>query len=675
MTAQERKRTMRFGTWNVRALRGKELELIDEIKKYNLDILGITETNRKGQGVEEFTSHKLIFSGVDTKERARAGVALLVRNEIFDQLDYHFINERLLAADLNLKGLNLKLIVAYGPNEDAAKEEKDNFFNNLQTVVESNSSSQEILILGDLNARVGNNKQDSYGAIGKEGEDMQSPNGEILIDFCIRNNLKIANTFFKHKSIHKWTRVSEERNERSIIDYVIVSNHLFYKTQDVKVRRGAEIYSDHFLLEARFSMQNFRTKQKTNKQSKIRIEELKNSDKRSQYQKLIKSKLDKAAEAAQDTNDLENLWKIYKEVLTKSAKEICGLKTIGGTKKRTAWWNENVKEKIKEKKRAWKKYLASKKMEDLEYYKIKRREAKDSVKQSKQEQWEIFGERLESNYKENQKMFWGTVKRYRKGYQCPIKRIQNKEGKVAKDTEEILEVWKDYFKNLHNPDTQTNINEDANTHNNLENEDLDEEEITIQELLRAKKKIKIGKAAGIDEIFPEMIVSQGSEADELLLKICNLANKIKCVPREWKTSIIIPIHKNGSTMQCENYRGISLISVPGKVYARILENRLRSKVEDSLSEQQSGFRPNRSVQDHIYSIRQICESTYRYDKEFHACFVDLQKAFDSVQRKELWKALEEHGVNKKLIESIKSFYSNSESAVRISGKISEKIFN
>ena len=146
----------------------------------------------------------------------------------------------------------------------------------------------------------------------------------------------------------------------------------------------------------------------------------------------------------------------------------------------------------------------------------------------------------------------------------------------------------------------------------METVDTEEEEITLQEVLKAKRKIKTGKAAGIDDIFPEMIVHQGPEADKLLLRICNIANKTKCVPMEWKTSIIIPIHKNGSTMQCENYRGISLISVPGKVYARILENRLRNKVEDNLSEQQSGFRPGRSVQDHIYTIRQISESSSYY---------------------------------------------------------------
>ena len=107
-----------------------------------------------------------------------------------------------------------------------------------------------------------------------------------------------------------------------------------------------------------------------------------------------------------------------------------------------------------------------------------------------------------------------------------------------------------------------------------------------------------------------MIANQGIEADKLLLKICQLAWKTNQVPNDWKRSTIIPIHKNGPTTQCENYRGISLLSVPGKLYARILEDRLRDMVESKLLDCQSGFRPGRSVQDHIFTLRQVIEKQY-----------------------------------------------------------------
>ena len=217
------------------------------MEKFKIDILAITETKKKGQGVENVgPNHTLIFSAVDVKERAKAGVGLLIhkRQETLVE-NWTFISPRLLEINMKLKEREVKLLIAYGPNEDATKEEKDNFERDLQIAVENLKPKQEIMILGDLNARVGNNAETSFGVIGKEGEATTSPNGERLIDFCIKNNMKIANTFFPHKDIHKYTRVNEDRSERSIIDYIIVSSSLLYSTMDVRVNRGAETFSDH----------------------------------------------------------------------------------------------------------------------------------------------------------------------------------------------------------------------------------------------------------------------------------------------------------------------------------------------------------------------------------------------------------------------------------------------
>ena len=195
-------RTLNIGTWNVRSISGKELELVDEVKRYKIDILGITETKKKGQGIQNLGSHTLIYSGVNTNERARAGVAVLLTNNIYDMVDFNFVNERLLEVNAEFKHRNIKIIVGYGPNEDAAKEEREEFYQQLQTVIDNTKANQEILILGDMNARVGNKNDSHCGVIGKEGESVETPNGDMLLDLCIRNNLKIANTFFKHKDIY-----------------------------------------------------------------------------------------------------------------------------------------------------------------------------------------------------------------------------------------------------------------------------------------------------------------------------------------------------------------------------------------------------------------------------------------------------------------------------------------
>ena len=83
--------------------------------------------------------------------------------------------------------------------------------------------------------------------------------------------------------------------------------------------------------------------------------------------------------------------------------------------------------------------------------------------------------------------------------------------------------------------------------------------------------------------------------------MCQVAWKLGKTPREWQTNVIIPIFKKGDRKQCTNYRGISLLSLPGKVYAKCLERKCREIVESKLEDSQCGFRPGRSTTDQIFT--------------------------------------------------------------------------
>ena len=81
--------------------------------------------------------------------------------------------------------------------------------------------------------------------------------------------------------------------------------------------------------------------------------------------------------------------------------------------------------------------------------------------------------------------------------------------------------------------------------------------------------------------------------------------------------------------QCTNY-GVSLLSLPGKVYAKCLERKCRETVKSKLEDGQCGFRPGRSTTDQIFTLKQIFEKSWEYGKDLFACFVDLEKAYDLV---------------------------------------------
>jgi len=101
-------------------------------------------------------------------------------------------------------------------------------------------------------------------------------------------------------------------------------------------------------------------------------------------------------------------------------------------------------------------------------------------------------------------------------------------------------------------------------------------------------------------------------------------------------------------VDCNNYRGISLLSIAGKILARILLNGLIATVsEDNLPESQCDFRPYRSTVDMIFTVRQVQEKCREQNMNLYAVFVDLTKAFDTVNRDALWVVLKKLGCPQK----------------------------
>ena len=110
------------------------------------------------------------------------------------------------------------------------------------------------------------------------------------------------------------------------------------------------------------------------------------------------------------------------------------------------------------------------------------------------------------------------------------------------------------------------------------------------------------------------------------------------LPRDFRDATIVLLYKNkGSRTDCGNYRGISLLSIAGKILARVILNRLIVSVsEQNLPETQCGFRPNRSTVDMIFTVRQVQEKCLEQNMDLFAVFIDLTKAFNTVNREALW---------------------------------------
>jgi sorting nexin-29 len=137
------------------------------------------------------------------------------------------------------------------------------------------------------------------------------------------------------------------------------------------------------------------------------------------------------------------------------------------------------------------------------------------------------------------------------------------------------------------------------------------------------------------------------------------------LPQQWKEYIIVPNHKKGDKIDCNNYRGISLLSTAYNILSNILLARLTPDFNAIIGDHQCEFRRNRSNIDQIFYIRQILEKKWECNGAVNQLFIYFNKAYDSVKRKVLYNILLEVGTPKKLVRLIKMCLNEIYSEVRV----------
>ncbi len=142
-----------------------------------------------------------------------------------------------------------RIVSLYFPCEGGDEAELDKFYEDLEDIVNRVGINEKVILLGDLNSRIGNNNFNFEEVMGNYGEEIQrNRNGTRLFNFCQSSGLIITNSLFKHKKIHQFTWEDVTQNRKSIIDYVIVDKDLGKDVIDTRVYRSFEIGSDHYLV-------------------------------------------------------------------------------------------------------------------------------------------------------------------------------------------------------------------------------------------------------------------------------------------------------------------------------------------------------------------------------------------------------------------------------------------
>ncbi|KAG6459263.1 hypothetical protein O3G_MSEX011283 [Manduca sexta] len=199
--------------------------------------------------------------------------------------------------------------------------------------------------------------------------------------------------------------------------------------------------------------------------------------------------------------------------------------------------------------------------------------------------------------------------------------------------------------------------------------------VTTEEVIILIKALKRRKAPGADGIPNRLLKMLPEHLVKILAAIFNAAFQ-KCIfPEAWKEAVVIGIHKPGKPASSPtSYRPISLLSSLGKLYERIVHNRLKivAHLHNLLPPEQFGFRSRHNC---VHQVLRITEHVYnkrRYNRPTGAIFFDVEKAFDKVWHNGLLFKLYTLNVPTQLVHIIRDFLSNRGFKYRVEGTLSSR---
>ena len=183
---------------------------------------------------------------------------------------------------------------------------------------------------------------------------------------------------------------------------------------------------------------------------------------------------------------------------------------------------------------------------------------------------------------------------------------------------------------------------------------------SVDKVKNAIREMNSGKTRGADKIHAKLHKAVGTTAFKAFHHILVSIWEEECMPADFCDATRVTLYKNkGPKSDGGNYRGISLRSIGGKILARILLNRLITSVSESnLTEAQCGFRPGHSTIDMMFAVRQVKEKCIEQQMDLYSVFIDLTKAFDTVNREALWTIRAELGCPCKFTALVGLFHHN-----------------
>ncbi|XP_039311154.1 uncharacterized protein LOC120359015 [Solenopsis invicta] len=419
--------------------------------------------------------------------------------------------------------------------------------NKIESITEENKE-EYIIIGGDFNARIGEeggNDEEGWGVTRRSKDKVVNNRGRDFLDLVGEIGGNIINGTTKGDKLGEYTYVGERGS--SVIDYVVVSENCRDIVNDLVIVGRPD--SDHMPLVLEMKNNIGRKKKKDmKKEEEGEIYRWREED-IVEYKERTEEKEEEEEVITEES--IEDKWKVLKELVLKSMVKV---KTKGGARKKLGfkeWWNRSCTRRKRLVHRVydnWRKGKLSR-----ERYIEERRKFREHLEERKR-LWKEKEEEELSDLK-NEAQVWKVINR--------------KRGRGNWVDNEISKVeWTNHFTKLiggENEESETEQEDRRGVERRQPGDQVtrDMDDLSEAEIIEALRRLKKGKAAGIDRIPMEAWKFGGSRVKKRLVNLLKEIWQKKEIPEDWKMSVIVTLHKKGDTEKVENYRGIAC-------YARLI---------------------------------------------------------------------------------------------------------
>jgi exonuclease III len=560
---------------------------------------------------------------------------------------------------------NLTIFNIYAPSTHGNEiETVENFWTEVEDQLMKLPKNSIPIVGGDINARIGTRPShplpdDKY--FGPWGDARLNEAGTKVVPMMQRCSLRAASTFFKHKKY--WTFKCNLQNEFKTLDHFLTHTKLSERIVDAKrIMGGPPSDHDPIILRLQFKRKKGGPSELKLKKPRISWEKLDDPKTAAEFKEVALMNI------RQLTIDGLPTAKAFSKAIVKAAESTC----LEDDPAKSGWFADarSIIEPLIEERNAASELLKEQPSESNKTaFKMSRLELKKATTTAKNRSEFKKALAIMKTMRSRPREAWARMRNLEAGHNAHhrINKVTNfaKDGIKATNDKENLKFTCDHFEKVYNRESSFDPSIVDEIPQRPESVDFDQLP-SIEELNEAIKGMASLAAPGESGLSPMAMKKLPAEMRQILLKIVHRYwNGLDPNP-EWNQALLCIIYKKkGKHEDLNNYRGICLQDLIARYVSSIVSSRLLVMLKEHGIEEQLGCQPLRGCRDALFIVRSALQIRHKHMQPTWVLFVNLVKAFDTIDRELLFEILAKFGIPQSMIYVIRRLYADTEIKISV----------